>query len=221
MPWSRYTRRGCNHYREYLLDNAKYDNHLQVKKLPLVPTYVVDIGAHIGTFSVLVKRTFPGSQTICCERCPENIPMLSKNIRGFGKVVQAAITYEVDLTLLNSVFPDCVSIGGSIVCHPDLLATIDKVRYWADTRPLARKTLENVISENKLERIDLLKLDCEDSELSILRNTTSLDKIRFIVGEWHGRNQFMDIVSTRFSTWNFRIFRDGELGLFWLENKVI
>jgi ADP-heptose:LPS heptosyltransferase len=101
---------------------------------------------------------------------------------------------------------------------PSLPVSLDE--YWLDGRPLATVTLEQIIADHHLERIDVLKLDCEGSEFSILQNTTSLDRIGAIVGEYHGREQFLELVARRFAGWQLRIVRDGDPGTFWLIRRA-
>ena len=91
-------------------------------------------------------------------------------------------------------------------------------QYWTDSRPLMALTLEQLIEQHNLDRIDVLKLDCEGSEFSILEHSTSLDRINRIVGEYHGKDRFHELVQRKFSDWKLRILKDGELGTFWLEN---
>jgi methyltransferase FkbM-like protein len=77
-------------------------------------------------------------------------------------------------------------------------------------------TLEQLLAEQGLDHIEVLKLDCEGSEFSILGKTTLLDRIGIIVGEYHGKDAFLKLVAERFAGWELRIVKDGELGLFWL-----
>jgi hypothetical protein len=72
-----------------------------------------------------------------------------------------------------------------------------------------------------VERIDILKLDCEGSEFSILGKTASLDRIGLIVGEYHGKEKFRQLIADRFAGWELRVLRDGELGTFWLANPAL
>lgn len=183
---------------------------------------IVDVGAHIGTFGRLAKKLIPGCKVFSYECEPENYATLRKNLEPYGlpSPHKAAVTYEKEVALLNAVFPNCVTTGGSTVCSPAQLENVDKTQYWADSRPIETRTLEQVFQENKIDRIDVLKLDCEGSEFSILENTSSLDKVMTIVGEWHGRAKFMQLVESKFSAWDFRIIQDGELGLFWLTRVI-
>ncbi len=90
--------------------------------------------------------------------------------------------------------------------------------YWADFRRVTSLTVEDILGSHRLDHIDILKLDCEGSEFSILGNTTSLDRIGLIVGEYHGRERFLKLVADRFADWKLRILKDGELGTFWLQS---
>ena len=92
--------------------------------------------------------------------------------------------------------------------------------YWADLRPVRALTLEQLMAEQGLERIDVLKLDCEGSEFSILRGTTALERIGLIVGEYHGEAVFRELVQERFGGWTFRILRAGDPGTFWPVNPA-
>jgi hypothetical protein len=184
---------------------------------------------------------------VAVECCPENLAALQRNVGDFAAIVPAAMTYEGEVALLNAVYPGCVSTGGSTVipraelkellgAKPPLppgegwgeggtntagVASPSFSEYWLDGRALPTITLERLMAEHDLPRIDVLKLDCEGSEFSILENTTSLDRIGAIVGEYHGRERFLDLVARKFADWQFRIIRDGDPGTFWLINPCL
>ena len=159
------------------------------------------------------------------------MPALRRNLEGIATVLQAAVTYEKDVALLNAVYPQCVSTGGSTLIDRQQLSAdlaAGKVtpgvrndmpsEYWADLRPIRTLTLEDLLERFHADRIDVLKLDCEGSEFSILENTTSLDRIALIIGEYHGRERFQKLVQDRFGDWTLRILNDAEIGTFWLTN---
>ncbi len=149
---------------------------------------VVDIGAHIGTFAVLWHAKNPSARIVCVEACPDNIPALQENVGSFATVIHAACTYQKQpLGLLNAVRPQCESTGGSMVVPLDQLDTArgqPGYRYWRDARPMPVVTLEDTMATLGVDRIDLLKLDCEGSEIDILANTPSRERIRFVIGEF-------------------------------------
>jgi len=209
-------------------DVAEKDAY-RIEQLPMPRPVVVDVGAHIGCFSRKLHERNPLAHIIALECCPENIPALKKNVGGFATVVQAAVTYQKDVALMSAVYPGCLSTGGSRIVDRRQLkhkVTAGDLRetpgsppnteYWADFRPIRTITLEEILQEHGLDRIDVLKLDCEGSEMSILRNTSLLDKIGIIIGEYHDQKAFMELVEERFSGWHLRILKDGEPGLFWL-----
>jgi FkbM family methyltransferase len=213
-------------------DIAEQDSY-RIDELPMPQPVVVDVGAHIGCFSKRLHQRNPLARIIAVECCPENLDVLRKNVGGFATVVQAAVTYETDVALLNAVYPGCVTTGGStLIGRAEMQRRLEAgevaVRpggempseYWADFRPVETLTLEALMERYELERIDFLKLDCEGSEFSILRHTPSLDRIGVIVGEYHDREAFLDLVRERFADWELRILRDGELGTFWLTNPA-
>jgi FkbM family methyltransferase len=224
--------RGDNAHQDLVVvqDVAEQDCY-RVDELPQPHPVVVDVGAHIGCFSKRVHNCYPRARLVAVECCPENVPALERNVGGFAAVVQAAVTYEREVALLNAVYSECVSTGGSIVIdRAELRRRLESgdvaekpgpempSEYWADLRPVRTVTLEQLMEEQGLERIDVLKLDCEGSEFSILRGTTVLDRIGLIVGEYHGREAFLELVKERFDGWDFRILREGDPGTFWLVN---
>ena len=201
-------------------DIAEQDSY-RLAELATPGGVAVDVGAHIGVFSRAFKKRHPAARVVAVECCPENITALRRNVGDFASIVPAALTYEREVALLNAVYPGCVSTGGSTVISREELNAIQASQglapgYWLDGRTLATVTLEQVMAEQQLDHIDVLKLDCEGSEFSILENTSSLDCIGAIVGEYHGRERFLDLVARRFQGWQFRILHDGDPGTFWL-----
>lgn len=188
---------------------------------------VIDIGAHIGTFARLWHQKNPQARIICVEACPENLGALQANVGDFAQVVHAACTYETaELMLLNAVRPDCESTGGSVVVPRSERETSplrqEGYKYWNDFRALPKVTLEELMSSFGLDHINILKLDCEGSEYSILGKTTSLDRIRIIVGEYHVRSRWDEFRRRRLPGWDYGHMQDaGERGgLFHYANPV-
>jgi len=182
--------------------------------------YVVDIGAHIGCFARLWHEKNPAAKIVCVEACPENIELLCQNVGEFAEVVQAACTYEKEeLFLLNACGPKGQSTGGSRVVTLAQLESERDQQYSRDKRRLAKKTLHEIMAEHNLPRIDVLKLDCEGSEYSILAGA-DLTKIAFIVGEYHGYERWETFRSSGlFKGWSYgHMSRNGEFGTFHLRN---
>lgn len=191
------------------------------------PQVVVDVGAHIGCFATLWHKKNPAARIICVEACPENLEALRANVGEFAEVVHAACTYETEpIALLNAVRPNCESTGGSVVVPRADLKTSDLrqegYEYWHDLRELPKVTLEELMQQFGFDHIDVLKLDCEGSEYSILGQTPSRQRIRLAVGEYHGRRRWDTFREAELADWDYgHILEAGENGgLFHLANPV-
>jgi FkbM family methyltransferase len=154
-----------------------------VGRLGKAPATVVDIGAHIGIFSLLAAETWPAARIIACEPDPENCALLRENLAGYQRVEFVA-----------------AAIVGEDVAEVNFHAVVNKAKHNSGggscvrEEPWSLKTRVPAMSAVKLWRLkglsgcDLLKLDCEGAEVSVLRALAAaglLAKVRIVVGEWH------------------------------------
>lgn len=186
---------------------------------------VVDIGAHIGAFARKWHGKNPEAKIYCVEVCPENLPALRANVGDFAVIQQAACTYDTGpLALLNACYSNCESTGGSTVVSDTggtLLAPQDVGRYLEDRRPIQRVTLEQIMSALAVDHIDVLKLDCEGSEYSILEHSPAVHdgRVRFVLGEYHGVARWNEFRARVFPGWDYgHMFESGECGIFHLRS---
>jgi FkbM family methyltransferase len=161
-----------------------YDIDRLVKKLPTEPV-IIDVGANAGLFDVLIYSKIKKPIVFAYEPMPANVEVFQKTINDNERLsaihlYQAAVTgtekdfidlYTEDTeanTVVSSVFSD---FNG---------ANSKKLQVPA-------KSLSSIIAEHQLERVDLLKLDCEGSEYEILYNTSEsvLQNVRVMVIEVH------------------------------------
>jgi rfaE bifunctional protein nucleotidyltransferase chain/domain len=185
---------------------------------------VIDIGAHIGSFARKWRQKCPTARIACVEACPENIDVLTANVGEFATVINAACTYEPgEVKLINSILAGGKATGGSIVATKDTPIPqhhLDNRDYWDDARPLRKVTLEDVMQEMGFATVDLLKLDCEGSEFSILADSPSLRRVAFICGEYHGCERWDEFVKQFEADWDYgHMHRHGGQGIFHLRNK--
>lgn len=183
---------------------------------------IVDVGAHIGCFARKARDLNPNCVIACVEACVENIPALRANAAGCV-VIEAPCTYEKgDLVLLNAYHPNCRSTGGSAVITNEEYSASPRNRDNSEYEPRTLKhrvTLEEIQRQVGIDGIDLLKLDCEGSEYSILENC-DLSKVGFIVGEYHGRSRWDALVAKLVADgWDYgHMSEAGDLGNFHLKN---
>lgn len=219
-----------------IVEDVYEKDSYQLAKVPVAREVVVDVGACLGSFCKLAHNRNPSALIIAVECCPDNFEVLKKNVAGFARIVEAACTYEKgEVALLNAVYPNCNSTGGSMLRAKaeveeyatgpqkdrELVINGRKREYWADFRGIKKVTLEQLAQEHGFTHIDILKLDCEESEFSILYNCTMLSKIHWIVGEYHGRERFDKLVQDagfNRPPWRLDILREGHFGMFRLEN---
>lgn len=184
---------------------------------------IIDVGGHVGAFSRLAYLRNRKARIFAIEANPANIPVLHANIGDFATIIPAALTYEPgDVALLDSIYPGTLSTGGSIVLPAAEVAEYTGEQYIPRPEPLPTITLEKIVADHGIDFVDVLKLDCEGSEHSILRGTASLDRVGIILGEYHsGKSKWYKLVEDCFppGDW-FHIARNhhDHMGLFTLVN---
>lgn len=139
---------------------------------------IIDIGAHIGTFTIKSARMAKNGRVLSYELSPDNYKLLVDNVRlnnyshvqafnlGVSDRSGEVTVYFSHNMLKHSIRHTDASHGGL----PGIIKTI---------------TLDEIITQNNLNRVDLLKIDCEGSEYDILLSTRddSFDKIKNLVVE--------------------------------------
>jgi len=148
---------------------------------------VIDIGAHIGTFSVSTAWRFPKSRVYSYEPLKANFDLLRSN---------------TEENRVKSVHPQMVAVAGkrgSATLHVSKDNTGGHSFFFQGDSDVTVDTisLAEVFSTNGLTRCDLLKIDCEGAEYDILLNVPSsvLGLVRNIVLEYHnfGDLSYVDI----------------------------
>lgn len=181
---------------------------------------IVDVGAHLGAFTKTITTLNPKVEVIAVEPHPALYEQLILNLQwidSFVLPIQAAMHYYQELLVLHSrVYEGTPSTGGSFITS-GFNAQIHRSGHQ-ELIPVDATTLEAVLAHRNWDGIDLLKLDCEGSEFSILKNA-DLSKVKIIVGEWHHRSSMMELVARKFRGWEFVILKDEHLGIFQLHNK--
>lgn len=143
-----------------------YDIDKLAKKLPSKPV-VLDIGANAGYFDVMLFSRIKDATVYAYEPVPSNYtlfkktiernPSLKENIHLHNKAVTGIDMEDIELYIEasgdNSVIASVYSDFDTQNKHQIKVPTI---------------SLEKIINDNKLQQVDLMKIDCEGSEYPII-----------------------------------------------------
>ncbi len=159
------------------------DDEYQLRGFEMKPRgTVIDIGGHIGSFSLVAAKRYKAAKVFVYEPDHENIIQLSKNLI---------------LNHISNVEAVCSAVAGSSgrkVLYKDSLnsAKNSLVRATAHSFSVPTVTLGDIFSDKKITVCDFLKLDCEGSEYEILfgADSSTLKKIRMIAMEVHTPKYF-------------------------------
>jgi len=139
------------------------------------PMVIIDCGANIGLASIYFKFHFPDVKIYAFEPEISNFKMLKKNVANYKDVFifQKAIWYEsANLNLMHHSSHDSFSVKEKF---PGLnLGTIDAI------------SINDIIVQQGISRIDLLKIDIEGAELPLFSYKTEwIDKVNVFIIEIH------------------------------------
>jgi FkbM family methyltransferase len=135
-----------------------------------VPLTILDVGAQIGVFALEVARRFPTCRVVCYEPNPRVAPFLRRNIRDNNMSDQISVEQlAVGATSARAQLYD-TGCSSTILqnLRPQTATSVTEVNVVA---------LEEVMSRLG-GHADLVKLDCEGSEYSIVLETPE--------ATWHG-----------------------------------
>jgi len=136
---------------------------------------IFDIGAHIGLSTIYFKDRYPNSKIFCFEPNPNIFPILEENI---------FINNLQDITLKNIAVgdKDCIkelyidSSGNGAFST----ASFTKNAWSGEQKTLPIMVKVERLSNYVVDKINLLKIDVEGAEGSILEELEKENKLQFI-----------------------------------------
>jgi amino acid adenylation domain-containing protein/FkbM family methyltransferase len=172
---------------------------------------VLDVGAHIGLFSILVAQACQGARIFAFEPVHAIFQALKVNAELYDGIQAfecglwresrtAEITYYPHLSSMSSLYADRDQereIVRSFILQQDesgqtaadggLLDELLENRLASETVPVSLRRLSEVLRENAIERVDLLKIGAQKSEHDVLAGIDEADwpKVQQIVVEVH------------------------------------
>jgi len=140
---------------------------------------VIDVGAGLGDFSILVAREHPHARVYAYEPFPESYHLLQENI----SINQVNNVLAFKMAVGDKKEKVRLFLKGEAVQHTTTVMGPSKNPY-TEVQSLR---LEDILVDNKIEYCDFLKMDCEGCEFSVLLNTPHyiLERISRICLEYH------------------------------------
>jgi FkbM family methyltransferase len=175
---------------------------------------VFDVGANIGMFSLSILHRFPEVRVFAFEPAPPLFELLRTNTESFGARVKlfpfglsdrpgtASLTYYPNTTGMSSFHADQQEERAALAAIlenrrragvpgiEELLHHAEDFfseRLRSETFDCPLSTLSDVLRQEGVERVDLLKVDVEKSEAQVLGGIAEIDwyRIEQIAAEVH------------------------------------
>ncbi len=195
---------------------------------------VFDVGANIGLFTLFVHDHYKNAQVYAFEPLPPTFNTLCANVALYNLDVKlfpvglanrtgtAPFTFYPKISGMSGMYADAaeeadLSRTFMLNHHEQFAQFADE---WLDgtfageTYTCRLKTLSDVIRENNVERIDLLKVDVEKAELDVLSGVAEADwkKISQVVVEVHDKDGRLDTIAGLLKKQGFEIvIEQGDL----------
>jgi FkbM family methyltransferase len=200
---------------------------------------VFDVGGNIGLFTVFVALHWPGAHIWTFEPAPPLFQILSANAAPYGDRIrrfncglssqpgEAELTFYPHTSGMSSFYPNEQEEREALrtLIHnemargkegvEDLLQYEDELlaeRFRRETLTCRLRTLSEVIREEGVTRIDLLKIDVEKSEIDVLAGLDEDDwpKLQQAVLEVHDLGDRLKEVNALFRSHGFTVTMDQD-----------
>lgn len=149
------------------------------------PGVILDIGANIGTTTLLFHLRYPGKEVYSFEPSTSTYPFLRENAAPLPGV------HAFDFGLYNR---DCATrlYTGA---HGSVTSSIcDSQLNGGDYEEIHLRRASTVVEELGIDRIALLKIDTEGAEVPVLRDMEHLlDRVDAIFFEYHSERDRIEL----------------------------
>src|SRR5262245_35990801 len=123
---------------------------------------IVDVGAHVGDWTIEALRTFPAAHAHAFEVAPPTYARLQRHIQESGLSSRATLNAfglgDEEAACEMYYFPD----------HPQLTCDLPRHRFESQPFRASLRRGGHCLRENHVETIDLLKIDVEGAEHRVL-----------------------------------------------------
>lgn len=150
------------------------------------PEVILDIGSNIGAAILYFHDRFPNARIIGFEPHPDTFAVLQKNVADLPQV--SVLNCGLGSTNTQVTVPsESVNFGA--------FSTKGRARAQTEGRGVVEcdvRRLDDVLRELGVEKIDLIKIDCEGAEADVITGLSLqiLEQCQWIVGELHDASAF-------------------------------
>jgi FkbM family methyltransferase len=145
--------------------------------------FIVDCGANIGLSAFYLLSRYPRATLVAIEPDPGNVAMVRRNLAAFGSrahVLQAGVwSRECGLKIERGLFGDGAEWSFQV-----------RPCRGGETPDVEAVGIAGVMERHRLDRIDLLKIDIERSEIEVFGHGCDdwLSRTRNLAIELHGED---------------------------------
>jgi FkbM family methyltransferase len=158
---------------------------------------IIDIGGHIGTFVLYLRKHSPYGKIYVFEPDSENIDMLQKNMH---------------LNNIKNVYIEKKAVAdhdGYLRFQANVLNKNEGHIIKSGGIQVEAIKLDTYVKQKSIDHIDLLKLDCEGAEYQILKSFKNLHICRSLMIEYHhtvpGKNMNKQWIISHMTSNNFKL----------------
>jgi len=173
--------------------------------LPNKNDIVIDVGANEGYYVLKTKEIAPSSKIIAVEPNPTAFGILKKNVEA--NKLKNIILLSKAITSRNGRIKFEIVKGRSEVGAVNVYKKFRK-RGRLKKITVNSITLEKLCKKYKIDKIDILKIDVEGSEVDILKSSKSiLSKVDKAIIEYHNAQKTKEKVIKLMNNNNFKLVK--------------
>ena len=153
----------------------------------LKPKVIFDIGGNIGISSIYLASIYPEALIYTFEPLKENFEILKKNTTQFKNIEVFNFGLGAENGSFKLYLSDDSENYGGVSFYSEVEGNMSEPFTECEV-----KNVNDVIQENGITSVDLIKIDTEGAEYDILTSFKHefLNKISWITGELHGNRDF-------------------------------
>lgn len=172
-----------NGWDAHILRQVALRDEYHMKGLLKPDDVVLDIGAHIGSFSYLAMKEGVQPWNIWAfEAFPDNFELLTRNLGGRSVRCMNVAVWSTTGAVRNYDGPKDNTGGGNVFWNHSTQISVPTISL-DDILYSARAARER--DEKPYTGVRVMKIDCETSEFPIILSSSRIREIQTIVGEYH------------------------------------